>query len=247
LATWITHLRLAEILLKKIDGLDPSLFAIGNIAPDSGIPDENWEKFTPDPKVTHFRVERDGGAYSLADAAFYRAYLAPLRTSWDPARFSLRLGYWFHLIADNLWALEIGRPTQARFPAEFSADPKFILTVKEDWYGLDFVYVRGNPNCLFWTIFLKGGCADTGLDFLPLIALQQRIAYIQTYYQSHGDEIEAMVNRPFIYLSQSQMDRFVAVTADVLYRAYQVLWLDGKDIPAAVSALEILPYHQVYI
>jgi energy-converting hydrogenase Eha subunit F len=41
MATWIAHLRLAENLLEKIEGLDAAWFAIGSIAPDSGIPDEN--------------------------------------------------------------------------------------------------------------------------------------------------------------------------------------------------------------
>jgi hypothetical protein len=43
MATRIVHLRLAENLLELIDGLDPAYFATGSIAPDSGIPDENWE------------------------------------------------------------------------------------------------------------------------------------------------------------------------------------------------------------
>jgi len=45
MASWIVHLRIAELLLGMIDGLDAPYFAIGNIAPDSGIPDENWENF----------------------------------------------------------------------------------------------------------------------------------------------------------------------------------------------------------
>jgi len=32
-------------LVNRITGLDPAYFAVGNIAPDSGIPDENWEHF----------------------------------------------------------------------------------------------------------------------------------------------------------------------------------------------------------
>jgi hypothetical protein len=47
------HLRLAENLLEMIDGLDGRSFAIGNIAPDSGIPDEKWESFEPPKEVSH--------------------------------------------------------------------------------------------------------------------------------------------------------------------------------------------------
>jgi hypothetical protein len=43
MASWIVHLRIAENLLAKFPELDERQFAIGNIAPDSGWPDEKWE------------------------------------------------------------------------------------------------------------------------------------------------------------------------------------------------------------
>ena len=52
MATWIAHLRIAENLLGLFPELDPAGFAVGSIAPDSGIPDEKWEKFTPPIEVT---------------------------------------------------------------------------------------------------------------------------------------------------------------------------------------------------
>lgn len=54
MAIWIAHLRLAENLLARIPNLDEAQFAIGNIAPDSGVPDEKWEHFDPPKEVTHF-------------------------------------------------------------------------------------------------------------------------------------------------------------------------------------------------
>jgi hypothetical protein len=241
MATWITHLRLAEILLARIPGLAPDRFAMGNIAPDSGIPDEKWETFRPDPSLTHFKT-RPGAAYSQGDLLFYRGYLAPLPPSPDPGLYSFRLGYWFHLITDNLWSVEIGKPTQARFAQQFAAAPDFIWTVKEDWYGLDFIYVRDFPGCLFWKTFMSCHIADSGLDFLPLDALQQRIAYIQQYYSQTGPEVEAHYTRPYGYLSQAQMDRFVALAADVLLRALDALALPAAHDPARVSVLELLDY-----
>ncbi len=152
MATWIAHLRIAENLLERIPDLDPGQFAIGNIAPDSGIPEENWEKFNPPPDVTHFKrsksVHKD-----IADLDFYRDYLAEIQPD-DIPRFSFRLGYFFHLITDNLWTIQVGKPTQERFPEQFAADDKFIWEVKKDWYGLDHIYVREHPDCLYWRIFL---------------------------------------------------------------------------------------------
>jgi hypothetical protein len=241
MATWIVHLRIAEELLARIPGLDPARFAIGNIAPDSGIPDENWEKFYPPPEVTHFQNEASPQR-DLADLAFFRQYVLPLLAEpLDPQDFSFRWGYFCHLVTDNLWSQEIGRPTKARFAQQFAANPKFIWEVKEDWYGLDFIYVRDHPDCLFWKIFLGVGIEETGLDFLPVAALKQRIDYIKEYYQRQDDEIQALFRRPYIYLSQAEMERFVTLAVDRLESCYQQLCGPGAVIPPEASILESSP------
>ena len=124
MATWIAHLRIAENLLAEIPGLDAGSFATGSIAPDSGVPDEKWEKFTPPPEVSHFAtrpfshqeaLEAAGLSWRLADLAFYRQYLVPPP---EGKRFSFLLGYFFHLVTDNLWEVEIGQPSIRRFTSE---------------------------------------------------------------------------------------------------------------------------------
>ena len=252
MATWIAHLRIAETLLERITDpstgshrpgvipggqrLDPGQFAIGNIAPDSGIPDEKWEKFEPPPQVTHFKrsksVHKD-----IADLDFYRNYLADVSIK-ERLRFSFRLGYFFHLITDNLWTIEVGRPTSERWAEQFAADKKFIWEVKEDWYGLDQIYVREYPNCLFWSIFLNSEPTEADLDFLPPNALHRQLKHIKSFYQRDDDEIKAMMARPMIYLPKAKMDRFVEYATERIYTIYQLLWptppaLDGKH-----SALE---------
>ena len=56
MASWMVHLRIADILLDRIEGLDMNAFVLGNIAPDSGVPNEDWSVFTPPGNVTHFRT-----------------------------------------------------------------------------------------------------------------------------------------------------------------------------------------------
>jgi hypothetical protein len=239
MATWIVHLRLAEALLDPIGGLDAAAFALGNIAPDSGIPDEKWEKFTPPPEVTHFAGSTSGG--NLADLDFYRRYLAGAdRAALGAARFSFLWGYFCHLVTDNLWAQQIGRPTQARFASEFAGDAQFIWKIKEDWYGLDYIYVRDHPASLFWRVFRNCTVSQSYLDFLPLEALRQRVEYIQAMYQRHDAEVQAAYLRPYIYLSQSEVDRFVAGASQQLYRIYQSLWLDHANPNGFSSVLDLL-------
>jgi hypothetical protein len=238
MATWMAHLRIAENLLARIPNLDAGQFAIGNIAPDSGIPDENWEKFDPPPAVTHF--ERSQSVHKdIADLDFYRGYLADIPQD-DTARFSFRLGYFFHLITDNLWTIEVGKPTQERFAEQFAADNKFIWEVKEDWYGLDQIYVREYPDCLFWRVFLDAQPASAELDFLPPAALPRQLNIIKSFYQRDDDEIKAMMARPMIYLSKSEMDRFVVDTTERIHAIYEILWPSPPDLDGLSSSLELL-------
>jgi hypothetical protein len=240
MATWIVHLRLAENLLQRIDGLDASYFAIGNIAPDSGIPDAKWENFDPPPAVSHFQSP-DSSFRDNTDLAFYREYLEPARGSGrDPRRFSFLLGYFFHLVTDNLWAHEIGWPAKERFAREFEADPRFIWEVKRDWYGLDFDHVRSHPESLFWRVFVHGEYTEDYLDFMPPEAVQERVVYIKATYQKTDEETEQQLrDRPRLYLSQEEMDRFVAGVTERLYEIYYYLWEQHGDTRGLRSALEL--------
>lgn len=118
-------------------------------------------------------------------------------------------------MTDNLWALKIGRPTHRKFLAQFEADKDFIWEVKRDWYGLDFEYVRSQPQALFWRVFVPACFDGDYLDFMPLHAIQQRVDYIKAFYQRTDDEVEKWyIQYPGLYLTQAEMDAFVAEGAD---------------------------------
>lgn len=241
MASWIVHLRLAERLLEQIDGLNPEQFGIGNIAPDSGIPDENWETFDPPTKVTHFQPDKIGDSFRSEDLRFYREYLQGL--PWpdgEPKKFSFLLGYFFHLITDNLWWFNVGQPTKTKFAAQFEADDKFIWMVKKDWYGLDFRYVRANPECFFWRVFLESEVDRQYLDFLPVEAVKRNVAHIKDYYQRRDEKIEAMIDHEYIYMTKADMDAFIEDSTQILLEVYRTIWEQRVDTAGKVSALELM-------
>lgn len=239
MSTWIGHLRIAEGLLDRIEGLDASQFAIGSVAPDSGIPEnEERTKFNPPVHVTHFQ-NPDSPTRDQADLDFYRRYLRDVAPT-DALRFSFRLGYFFHLVTDGLWSLKVGKPATSRFPKEFESDPNFIWTVKDNWYGLDFLHVRSHPDCLFWRVFLDSEPAAADLDFLPAEALTQQLAYIKEYYQRRDPDIETMIQAPYVYFTQPEMDEFVNETVDDLHHLYRLLWQEGISTDGFDSALQLL-------
>jgi len=241
MATWIVHLRIAERLLAELPGLDEAAFALGNIAPDSGIPDEKWEHFDPPPRVTHFQIE-DHPSLRSADLRFFRENLSPLREAKpDLALYSIRLGYFFHLITDNLWYQQVARPAWQRWRAEFGDDSAFWEEIKGDWYGLDHAYVRAHPDSLFWRVFIHCRYERDDLPFLPPTAVRRQMAYIQDWYRSNDAEINAMLARPFIYLSQAQVDAFVEEACEKLKKIHQLVWQTGAELDGRLSALELLP------
>ena len=54
MATWITHLRIAEAVMLCFPGLPEAEFAIGNIAPDSGEAQADGLSYMPPKSVSHF-------------------------------------------------------------------------------------------------------------------------------------------------------------------------------------------------
>lgn len=54
MASWVTHLMIADRVLEKFQGLDRHGFCVGNIAPDCNVENEDWTEFTPPRAVTHW-------------------------------------------------------------------------------------------------------------------------------------------------------------------------------------------------
>lgn len=232
MASWIVHLRIADKLLEFLPDLDAGQFAIGNVAPDSGVPDEKWETFDPPGEVTHYQTPESSGKIKvIEDLRFYRDHIKDQVTlAEDPQRFSFLLGYFYHLITDNLWSARIAQPTHERYQAEFDANPDFIWEVKKDWYGLDFTYVRSHPDSLFWTDFLAAKYDIEYLDYFPPGAIADKLMYIKQFYQRTDEEVESSLRLSGnIYLNEAELGLFVDGAYRDLLRVYYILFQQGEE------------------
>jgi len=244
MATWIVHLRVAESLLGTIDELDRCQFLVGNLAPDSGLPDEGWYRFKPPHEVTHFlRPDRKKAKWPVKDLEFYRKYLSILSsTGEDKKKYSFHLGYFFHLVVDNLWNYHVIRPTEKQYSAQFDENPQFMWgQVKRDWYDLDFVYLKEHPECIFWKLLQECECNEQYLDFLPLEATRQRIEWIRAWYQNEDEIKRRTKRRPFIYLSAEMVDKFVEWSSRQTRDIYDHLNKHTSDVSSCYSILELQP------
>ena len=215
MASWMIHLRIADKLLDRIPGLSPIEFIMGNMAPDSGVPNEDKTAFSPDPRVSHFRTD-DGTDKKQIDLDAYRdRYFSPeLRAGYNDRQYAFYLGYYIHLLTDCLWSDKIAYPAVKKFGKDNMA------WIKENWYALDFLYLRNRPGFRAFRAYLGSvGFVNTYLDFFAPDAFDNRREYITSFYLQ---DMEIPTELP--YLTEAEADRFVDdAAAEILARLEEFL------------------------
>lgn len=212
MASWMVHLRIADKLLDLIPGLSPIEFIVGNIAPDSGVPNEDWSAFTPSTSISHFKTQ----GKKADPEAFATKYFTPeQRARYDGRQFSFYLGYLTHLMTDALWSEKIVNPTLDKHAKQDAPDRKaFIWKVKEDWYDLDFKYLRDHPGFRAFRVYL--GCVgfqNTFMEEFSADAFDNRRAYITDFYLQGKENLD----RDYPYLTEAEMDAFVQQSVEKLH------------------------------
>lgn len=111
MASWMVHLRITDKLLDKISNLSFTEFVVGNIAPDSGIPNDDWSVFTPSGYISHFKTT-DADVLKDIHLNEYveQFFTVDQRKQYNSKQKSFYLGYLTHLLTDILWANVIVRP-----------------------------------------------------------------------------------------------------------------------------------------
>ena len=214
MASWMVHLRIADLLLNRISGLCPTEFIVGNIAPDSGVPNEDWSVFTPSTTVSHFRTPR----HKKADPeCFAQKYFTAKHTkTYTPEELSFYLGYLVHLMTDVAWSNNILYPAKERFADEWAADSNAcIWRMKEDWYDLDFMYLRDHPNFRAFRIYQDAiGFENRFMEEFATDAFENRRQYITGFYLEGKDNLD----RHYPYLTKEAMNSFVEQTTEEIMR-----------------------------
>ncbi len=208
MASWIVHLRITDKLLDQIPDLSPVEFVVGNIAPDSGVPNEDWSAFTPSGDVSHFKTTDADGLKDIHVNKYVEQYFSAIhRRTYNKKQRSFYLGYLSHLLTDMLWAKGIVRPSIDRFRSLYDEDRKtWIWALKKDWYDLDFLYIKKNPDFRAFSIYKNAvGFRNDYMDFFGGDAFENRREYIAGFYGSERENLE----REYAYLKEEEMDRFV--------------------------------------
>lgn len=216
MASWMIHLRIADALLPHWKDLPETPFILGNLAPDSGVPNADWTAFTPPYAVTHFQRETEHG--KVIDAEAFRAqWLRPEDSKEDYAFF---LGYYVHLLTDIRWSATVYAPLKRDYPKEYAENKRALIeAAKADWYDLDYLYLEEHPD--FPAFRLYAEAANYPHPFTALFApdaLENRRQYIVNFYRTgpHGD-----LRRPYRYLTPGEAEGFVGETVKWLLQEVQ--------------------------
>ena len=212
MASWMVHLRIADKLLDKLPGLSPVDFIVGNLAPDSGVPNADWSAFSPSTKISHFKTTSNKAD---PDAFAAKYWTEEKRGRCDERQFAFYLGYLTHLLTDVAWVEDIYYPSKVKFTDLLAADPdNFIWKLKEDWYDLDFKYLRDHPGFRAFRLYLGAvGYVNTFMEEFSANAFDNRRAYITDFYLQGRDGLD----REYPYLTEAEMDDFTQRTAESLF------------------------------
>ena len=215
MATWIAHIRIAEYFIKKYALLKDIDFLVGNIAPDCGVPNEDWSKFSPDTIISHWKSD----GQNINAERFRSEYLGK-----KCSNFSFYLGYYFHLLTDIEWGkLYRKKMLEPLYYDGVNADKNFIWIIKKDWYGQDHLYLKNNPTSIFYTVFSKIKEYDNKyLNIFSKDAFTNKIQYITEFYLNANENTE----RVYLYLNKAEMDCFVNNTINTLEKILKTIEIE---------------------
>jgi hypothetical protein len=169
------------------------------------MPNKDWSEFTPPPGITHWKRDKD-----IAAEDFWDKYIGVGNIN-DKDEFSFLTGYYVHLLTDIEWTKMMRDKMESPlYKDELSKDPNFIWTIKKDWYGLDFIYIDKNPECLFHKCFKHIESVPDYLDYFPPKAFEAKVKFITDYYLGENEETKDN----FIYLNEEEMNKFVDSAAN---------------------------------
>ena len=235
MATWVTHLMIADSVVKKFPFLCRHEFWVGNIAPDCNVENEDWTAFTPSREVTHW-MQNDRKVASDCER-FLREYVEKIECL-DECKESFLLGYYAHLIVDaefQRFIRDIDRVKAVWDRIKQHPDLKDkIAGMDENWhsakmlingrermkdiYSLEKEYLDLNPESGYLTDILKLKYFPDYIDYLPEGAIVRKVK-VMGYIPQKEDSLY-----PYIAMSKEEFYEFVECATKLVTEAIDKYW-----------------------
>ncbi len=228
MATWITHLIIADLVLAQLPSLDRRGFCVGSIAPDCNVENEDWTAFTPSREVTHWM---QGPRKRASDCdAFCEAYILG-RKDQNPSgeAYAFLLGYYAHLLTDAafqamvrnedrvkaVWrrikAKESLRQAGSSMEETWDAVKKLVPKAQRmgEIYAMEAEYLRAHPNCGYLTEILPLKDFPDYIDYLPAGSIVRKIG-VMAYLPEPDDTADPVT------ISRREYAEFVNQTVQLV-------------------------------
>ncbi len=246
MATWITHLMIADKVLEAMPSLCRHEFCVGNIAPDCNIENENWTSFTPSREITHWMASNRKVA---ADCdRFFDEYMKK-RTIASTEEESFLWGYYAHLITDAEFQRYIRDEERVRASwerikrhpilfekskgmAETWDSVKILFDNKErmkDIYAMEKTYLDKHPDSGYLTEIIGLSEFPDYIDYLPHGAIPRKVKVMGYMPQ------DTLNQYPYIVISKEEYQAFLDSATNLVMQA---IWTHKNEI--TTSALKIL-------
>ena len=233
MATWITHLMIADGVLERIPNLDRHGFCVGNIAPDCNVENEDWTAFTPSREVTHW-MQSERKKASDCDA-FCDEYILKRKDKIKSAEeYAFLLGYYCHLITDAAFQAMIRdddrvKATWMRIKADEELrvaavgmdetwdSVKRLIPKKEhmrEIYEMEAEYLSDHPNSGYLTEILPLKSFLDYIDYLPKGSIVRKIGVM-----GYLPELDKSINK-FITMSRDEYANFVEDTIQLVIQQF---------------------------
>lgn len=211
MASWLTHLRVAEKIKEKVSEIDFPYFIIGSIAPDSGVPDESQRNYTPSKEITHCRYLKEDNTKDMDESVFFDNYLVTEKiiTRSDSTR-SFLWGYYFHLITDKLWLEEYFTPFQKSYESESEKPGKdFVDFIRAEMFSIDFEYIKENGLELIEQLGSFDGNISSFYEFDSDYIFECKNRIVDFY---KGEP--SLLDRDYKYLNPQIVEDFIAKASE---------------------------------
>ena len=233
MATWIMHLMIADRILEISPTLDRLSYAVGNIAPDCNVENENWTVFTPSREITHWM---NSDRKNAADCErFYSEYLLPrIRSNVSHEEFSFLLGYYSHLVADAMLQQTVRNPSRVhaaweRICAVLSLRPLTEI-LPESWDSIKKIisrterareneyfedeYISRHPSSAYMTEILPLQSFPDYIDYLPKGSIVRKIGVMGRIPNNPPIPV------PMLSFSAEELNEYVETTVQIICRTF---------------------------
>jgi len=188
MASWITHLIIAEKLHEKFNFPSLKHFLVGNIAPDSGKVNYETGTYQPPAEISHFK-DKHYGKIKIRDLNFYREFILVNKTN-NQKELSFFYGYYVHLVVDILWAYFIYLSQKSIYEAEFDKNPKYGWILRGDWHTLAVDYIEDNPDWETWNIFQQSHYDLDCIAFYPPEFINEKLQIVKGNFEKKDADKE---------------------------------------------------------